>query len=171
MKFIRLTDDWKLEPRSNKTAVFHCLLSFGGASKTDERFVRVLAGVDPALNEGMFLLLKSGTDLIIGPGSDTTDRCLLFTGLDGGFRGNAWLDQEHTSATVISICQAGNNCDSRVAVIACLEVGQELVLHSKGRDSHDVVIYTWDGQNIQDQKIAEEEWQGSRVDATELEAF
>lgn len=122
----------------------------------------------PTLPEGKFRVIKTkekGTILVV-PGSDDTNRCLLFVGCAGGFRGGVSVVQEGTTGSLLKECSAGNNCESSVEVIALLDVGQSVAFHTSGRRTNEVYVYTWNGTSVEKKHYSAEEWRTRNVVAT-----
>lgn len=114
----------------------------------------------PTLPEGRFKVIKTkekGTILVV-PGEDNTNRCLLFVGCSGGFRGGVGVIADGTTGKVIKQCSAGNACESSVTVIALLEVGQSVAFHSTGRRNNEVYLHTWDGSKVEMKHFSKSEW-------------
>ena len=114
----------------------------------------------PTLPEGRFCVIKTkekGT-IIVVPGSDDTNRCLLFVGCAGGFRGGVAVIQDGTTGTILKECSAGNNCESSCEVIAILAIGQSVVFHSSGRRTNEVYQYTWNGAEVEKKHFSKSEW-------------
>ena len=119
-----------------------------------------LKATPPTLPENQFRVIKTkekGTILVV-PGSDDTNRCLIFVGCAGGFRGGVGLVSEDTTGSIIKECSAGNNCESSIEVIALLEVGQSVAFHTSGRRTNEVYQYTWDGTQVVKKHYSAEEW-------------
>lgn len=120
------------------------------------------------LPEGKFRVIKTkekGTILIV-PGSDDTNRCLLFIGCSGGFRGGVSVVQEGTTGSLLKECSAGNNCESSVEVIMLLDVDQSVAFHAFGRHTDEVYMYTWNGSLVESKHYSAEEWKTRNVVAT-----
>lgn len=120
-----------------------------------------IAAGPTTLPEGKFRVIKTrdkGTILVV-PGNDDTNRCLLFVGCAGGFRGGVALVQDGTTGNILKNCSAGNNCDSSVEVIALLETGQSVAFHSYGRRTNEVYLYTWNGTEIEKKTFSIKEWE------------
>lgn len=114
----------------------------------------------PTLPEGQFRVIKTkekGTILVV-PGSDDTNRCLLMVGCTGGFRGGVSLLQEGTTGQIIKSCSAGNACESSIEVIALLDVGQSVGFHTSGRGTNEVYVHTWDGTQVVKKHFSIKEW-------------
>ncbi|MDO8469704.1 MAG: hypothetical protein Q7S84_01640 [bacterium] len=114
----------------------------------------------PALPEGKFLVIKTkekGTILVV-PGEDKTNKCLLFAGCAGGFRGGVGIVESGTTGTILKQCSAGNNCESSIEVIAVLEVGQSVAFHTSGRRTNEVYVHTWNGTVVETKHYSTEEW-------------
>lgn len=114
----------------------------------------------PILPEGRFRVIKTrekGTLLVV-PGEDSTNRCLLFVGCEGGFRGGVGILDEGTTAQILKTCSAANACDSSCEVIALLEVGQTVAFHTSGRRSNEVYVYIWNGTEATKTHFSKEEW-------------
>ncbi len=119
-----------------------------------------LRSTPPILPEGKFRVIKTrekGTILVV-LGEDTTNRCLLFVGCEGGFRGGVSLLEDATTANILKVAEAGNRCDSSCEVIAILDVGQSVVFHTSGRRTDEVYVYTWNGTEVAKTHFSAEEW-------------
>jgi len=119
-----------------------------------------LQATQPTLPEGKFKVIKTrekGTILVV-PGDDRSNRCLLFVGCDGGFRGGESVLQDGTTATILKTCSAGNACESRTEVITLMEVGQTVAFYSYGRRTNEVYVYTWDGTEVKKTHYSKSEW-------------
>ena len=130
-----------------------------------------LQATQPTLPEGKFKVIKTkekGTILVI-PGEDKTNRCLLFVGCSGGFRGGESVLQDGTTATILKTCSAGNNCESRTEVIVLMEVGQTVAFYTYGRRTNEVYLYTWDGTEVKETHYSKSEWD-NRNAAAEIPA-
>ena len=122
----------------------------------------------PKLPEGKFRIIKTkekGTILIV-PGSDDTNRCLLFIGCKGGFRGGESIVQEGTTGQLLKQCSAGNNCESSTEAIVLLEVGQSIAFHTFGRRTDEVYLYTWNGTEMENKHFSIDEWKARNSVAT-----
>lgn len=126
----------------------------------------------PTLPEGQFRVIKTkekGTILIV-PGSDNSNRCLLFVGCVGGFRGGESILKDGTTGTVLKVCSAGNNCESSTEAIVLLELGQMIVFHSYGRRTDEVYTYLWNGEKIEEKHFSRSEWDNrGLISATQVE--
>ena len=114
----------------------------------------------PTLPEGKFRVIKTkekGTILVV-PGSDDTNRCLLFVGCAGGFRGGVGVISDGTTGTILKECSAGNNCESSTEVIVILEQGQSVAFHTSGRRTDEVYQYTWNGAEVEKKHFSKSEW-------------
>lgn len=112
------------------------------------------------LPEGKFRIIKTkekGTTLVV-PGDENTNRCLLFVGCEGGFRGGVRIMECDTTGALLAKCEAGNACDSSVETIALLDVGQSVAFHTWGRRTNEVYAYTWTGVEIETKHFSKEEW-------------
>lgn len=130
-----------------------------------------LQATQPTLPEGKFKVIKTkekGTILVI-PGEDHSNRCLLFVGCAGGFRGGESVLQDGTTATILKTCSAGNACESRTEVIALMEIGQTVAFYSYGRRTNEVYVYTWDGFGVEQTHYSKSEWD-SRKDLSAEDA-
>ncbi len=117
--------------------------------------------VGAELPEGNFRLIttkEKGTKLLV-PGRDTSKDVLLFVGEDSGFRGNVELLQSGTTAEIVKVCVGGTAIGWRMEVIARLQPGQTLAINSRGRGADDVVLYTWDGENVIRKAFTKAEWE------------
>lgn len=114
----------------------------------------------PTLPEGKFRVIKTkekGTILVV-PGNDDTNRCLLFVGCAGGFRGGESVLKDGTTGTILKICSAGNACESSTEVIVLLEPGQSIAFHTYGRRTNEVYLYTWNGVEVEKKHFSKSEW-------------
>lgn len=135
-----------------------------------EKLSRAVLQESPAiLPKGKFRVIKTrekGTILVV-PGRDDTNRCLLFVGCAGGFRGGVSLVAEGTTGEVLKKCSAGNNCESSLEVIALLEEGQSVAFHTTGRRTNEVLLYTWNGQEVERKHFSKPEWDARTVSEDE----
>jgi len=118
----------------------------------------------PEMIRDTFRIIKTkakGTIMVV-PGSDKTDRCLLFVGAKGGFRGDVFVFQKETTCNVLVECFAGNACDSSFHVIALLEKGESIAFHSVGRRTNHVYVYTWNGKEVNKRTLAYKEWESEQ---------
>lgn len=123
---------------------------FGGDLKSSQ----------PILAEGKFRVIKTrekGTILVV-PGEDSTNRCLLMVGCEGGFRGGVSLVESGTTGVILKEAEAGNRCDSSIHVCAILEVGQSVAFHTYGRRTDEVYLYTWNGTEVEKKHFSKAEW-------------
>ena len=123
------------------------------------------------LPEGEFQLIKTkekGTILVV-PGKDNTNRCLLFVGCGGGFRGSVDVIEDATTGSILKKCSAGNNCESSVEVVVLLEVGQSIVFHSTGRHTDEVYTHTWNGLCVVSKHYSNEEWITQNINSEDAE--
>jgi hypothetical protein len=114
----------------------------------------------PTLPEGKFRVIKTkekGTILVV-PGEDKTNRCLLFVGCAGGFRGGVGVIKDGTTGTILKECSAGNACESSTEVIVLLEPGQSIAFHTYGRRTNEVYLYTWNGAEVEKKHFSKSEW-------------
>jgi len=126
----------------------------------------------PTLPEGKFRVIKTrekGTILVV-PGEDKTNRCLLFVGCAGGFRGGVSVLKDGTSGTILKTCSAGNACESSIEVIVLLEPGQCITFWSYGRHTNEVYQYTWNGTEMEKKHFSKSEWDNRNAVNTETEA-
>ena len=114
----------------------------------------------PTLPEGKFRVIKTkekGTLLVV-PGSDDTNRCLLFVGCAGGLRGGVGVIKDGTTGTILKECSAGNACESSTEVIVLLEIGQSVAFHTWGRRTNEVYQYTWNVAEVEEKHFSNSEW-------------
>ena len=119
----------------------------------------------PTLPQDKFRVIKTkekGTILVV-PGEDKTNRCLLFVGCEGGFRGGVSVLEEGTTGTILKKCSAGNACESSVEVIVLLEPGQSIAFHTYGRSANEVYVYTWNGVSVEKKHFSKAEWESRNV--------
>lgn len=127
----------------------------------------------PTLPEGKFRVIKTrekGTILVV-PGSDDTNRCLLFVGCAGGFRGGVGVIKDGTTGSMIKECSAGNACESSIEVIVLLEVGQSVAFHTFGRRTNEVYLYTWNGTDVEKKNFSKSEWDDRNVITEDAEVL
>lgn len=115
----------------------------------------------PTLPENQFRVIKTkekGTILVV-PGEDKTDRCLLFVGCEGGSRGGVEILEEFTTSQILKTCSAGNAGTSAIETICLLSPGQTIVFYSWGRGGvKTVYTYTWDGTKVKEKEYTKDEW-------------
>ena len=114
----------------------------------------------PTLLEGRFQVIKTKEKetIMVVPGEDSTNRCLLFIECSGGFRGDVGIISDGTTGTILKKCSAGNACDSSITVIVLLDVGQSVAFHSTGRRTNEVYLHTWDGEKVEAKHFSKAEW-------------
>jgi hypothetical protein len=126
------------------------------------------------LPENQFRVIKTaekGTILVV-PGRDDSNKCLLFVGIAGGFRGACGVKEEGTTGQILKTCAASAACESGTEVIALLDVGQTVALWSTGRRNNDVELYTWDGTQVSHKSFTGDEWKArNAVAAPEAEQY
>lgn len=123
----------------------------------------------PTLPEGKFRVIKTqekGTILVV-PGDDDTNRCLLFVGAKGGFRGGARIVEDATTASILLKCSAANKCNSSIEVVALFEVGQSVAFYVFGQCTSQVYLYTWNGETVEAKHFSSEEWKVRGIMAAE----
>jgi len=110
--------------------------------------------IGPAmLPDGEFKVVKTGNTVMVVPGEDDTNRCLLFIANKAGSRGVSVLE----AGTTGKIIKETHCCDgTAVGVIALLEPGQAVAFHDCGTD--EVRQYTWDGSAIKSKRVSKAEW-------------
>ncbi len=162
MRHIILSKYW--EYNEEPFPAYRCELIFG-RNKRDREFLPMKnIAPDPeeqTLPEGQFRVIKTkekGTILVV-PGSETTNRCLLFVGCSGGFRGGVRILEDGTDENVIlKTCVAGNNCESRAEVVALLKEGESVTFQAFGRRVNQVYQYTWNGEEVEEKSFSASEW-------------
>ncbi len=125
----------------------------------------------PTLPENRFRVIKTkekGTILVV-PGNDDTNRCLLFVGCAGGFRGGESVLQDGTTGTILKTCSAGNACESSTEVIVLLEPGRSIAFHTYGRHTNEVYLYTWNGAEVEKKHFSKSEWDNRNAITNEPE--
>ena len=125
----------------------------------------------PTLPENKFRVIKTrekGTILVV-PGEDKTNRCLLFVGCAGGFRGGVSVLKDGTTGAILKTCSAGNACESSIEVIVLLEPGQSIAFWSYGRHTNEVYQYTWNGTEVEKKHFSKVEWDNRNAVNTEPE--
>lgn len=170
MKHVNLSTRWIFS--EDPFPRFRAPLVFGG-NKRDSAFLptKVNPGEDGILEENKFKLIKTrekGTLLIV-PGEDTTNRCLLFTDCSGGFRGRVSLIKGEPLKTA----SARDKCKSCISAIFLLNAGESVAFHSIGRRTNKIVQYTFDGIDVNKKIFKKAEWdaQKSIEEEIDLRAF
>ena len=97
--------------------------------------------------------------VMVVPEEDTTDRCLLFIGAAGGFRGTVSVFQEGTTGTVLMECSAGNGFESCLEAAVILEPDRSVAFRVRS-PRHDMVLpCIWkDGKNMKWERYTTAEW-------------
>jgi hypothetical protein len=171
MKHIRVDRD-SFEFSNDPFPAFRSSLIFG-RNKRDFQFLPVKdvpIDEDGLMPENKFRLIKTkakGT-LMIVPGIDTTNRALVFCGINDGFRGSSGILDE-TDAQIIKHCHAAAACEGRNEVIALLKPGQQAVLYSRGRRTNYVICHNWDGNNLHTTEYKRSEWDALQQDQEDYE--
>jgi hypothetical protein len=140
---------------------FRVSLSYG-RNQNSRGFIAV-NGVTPndrgELPENAFQVRKTAEgQVVISAGEDSTQRCLLFVGQIGGFRGGVSILEEETTGKVLASCSASNACESGIECIALLDVGQAIAFHRTGRNTNEIMVYSWDGVTIEEKAWAIQDW-------------
>ena len=168
MKHVAISRMW--EYSTEPFPAYRCQLVFG-RRKHDRAFLPVKDIItDPQegvhlLPEGKFRVIKTrqkGTILVV-PGEDTTRRCLLFAGANGGFRGGVCLIEDATTAKILKACAAGNACQSAIAIAALMDVGETIAFRSYGRRCDEVYAYTWTGEDVEKKHYSWSEWEARKT--------
>jgi hypothetical protein len=159
MKHFRL--DGSFEYSEEPFPAFRSRLVYG-RNKRDFEFLptKVQPDEEGILPEGQFRLIETREKktLLVVPGTDTTNRALVFVGASEGFRGSCGL-RDDTTAKILKKCYAGNATSGRVEVIALMEVGQRLIFYSTGRRNNDVIVHEFNGQEIESTTYTKDEYQ------------
>lgn len=117
------------------------------------------------LPEDRFSVIKTqekGTILAVS-GEDKTNRCLLFVGCAGGFRGGVSVLTDKTTGTILMECSAGNACESSVEAIVILDIGQTIAFYTFGRRTNEVYQYLWNGKEVEKKHFSKAEWDSRSV--------
>lgn len=171
MKHIRV--DHSFQFSNDPFPAFRSELIFG-RNKRDFQFLPVKdveIDEDGLMPENQFRLIKTkekGTIMIV-PGRDTSNRALVFCGINDGFRGSSGLLETGTDARIIQHCSAGAACEGRNEIIALLEPGQQIVLYSRGRRTNRVECHRWDGNVLVTTEYARSEWNALQQDQEDFE--
>lgn len=160
MRHIILKSGWRYS--EEPFPAFRVEMSYG-RNRHSRDFIAV-SGVKPdddgLLPEGQFRLARSKKDgsVLVIAGQDKSDRCLLFAGASGGFRGDVTLFDEVTTGKLLSVCSAGNACESGIEVAVLLSVGESLAFHSTGRRTNQVEVHTWTGNELDSRVWSKRDW-------------
>jgi len=106
----------------------------------------------PTLPEGKFRLVKTSDVIMVVPGEDSTNRCLLFVANKSHGKVSVLFDG--TTGTIIKECHCFDG--NAVGVIALLEPDQAVAFHDCG--SNEVRQYTWSGSAVESKRIPKAEW-------------
>lgn len=126
----------------------------------------------PTLPEGQFRVIKTrekGTILVV-PGDEPSNRALVFLGEGSGFRGDVCVIPAGTTANILLDSYSGTRLGSHIDVVAIFDIGQSISFHSWGRRNNDVLVYTWDGREINRKVYTKEEWDVANNPTKEAEA-
>ena len=115
--------------------------------------------------EGEFQVVKTSKEgrevILVRPGSDNTDRVLLFIG-DCSARGDVRIYEPGTTGTVLAVCKAENEKEGRIEVAVILSPGQTIAFNRRSEHycTDNVAIYGWDGTKVQLVTLAtRKEWE------------
>lgn len=133
-----------------------------GHNQRDREFIGV-NGVTPGeggvLPENTFKVVKTKEGaIILAAGEDTTPRCLLFAGSNGGFRGGVEVFAEATTGRVLKTCSASNAMESGIQIAALLNIGQSVGFYAYGRRTDAIQVYTWNGKEIETKSWSKQAW-------------
>lgn len=152
-----MSSEWKWS--TDPFPAFRGYMSYG-QNQHDEGFIAV-NGVIPDKNgilpENNFRVLKIEDKILIASGQDTTNRCLLFIGSAGGFRGEVSIFDEG-NGKILSSISASNACQSGIEAIVLLDVGQSVAFHATGRRTNQIETHVWNGKKIQSKTWNKQEW-------------
>lgn len=119
-----------------------------------------LKATAPTLPEGKFQIIKTREQgmILVVPGNDTANRCLLFVGCDSGFHGSVEIVQGATTAQIIKKFVVSNSSKLRIDVIAILDVEQRVVFHASGCNIDEVYVYRWSSGEVRSARCSKSEW-------------
>ena len=108
-----------------------CDLIFG-RNKRDKCFIPLVGLSD--LSDGQFVSVSKnarGTNVIKPSVADDTTDILLFTTIEGGFRGGVTI--YNNGGTIIAQAAASAACESAISLAVVLEDSQEIIFQEYGR--------------------------------------
>lgn len=157
MKHVKICSHWgyKTEPFS----AFSIELYFG-RNKNQRKTIpcKVTPDEKGILPEGEFTIIKTrekGTIMIV-PGKDVTNRCLLMVGCSEGFRGSVSITK--CDGEILSECYAGAACEGYISATVILKKDEQIVFHSTGRRTNNYVEYTFNGSDVIQKVYSAEEY-------------
>jgi len=156
----RVAEQFKADYNALPVVLIGDKIPTSGNYREDEWDRAVIKASLPILPESKFRVIKTrekGTILVVS-GDDTSNRCLLFVGCAGGFRGGVSILADGTTGNLLKECSAGNNCESSTEAVILLDVGQSIAFHSQGRRTDEVYVYTWDGDEVLQRHYSKSEW-------------
>lgn len=132
-----------------------CDLIFG-RNKRDKCFIPLVGLSD--LSDGQFVTVSKnakGTNVIKPSVADTTD-ILLFTTIEGGFRGG--VRKFNVGGTIIAEAAASAACESAIALAVVLEDNQEIIFQETGRYGTFYHVFINQNGNAIKNKLAKEDF-------------
>jgi len=159
---------WKFKPAGLETS-----LDFGKYQKD----VAILPIIGKAyilgdeIVSGTFAIGQNANEdySIMAGKEDTSSRMLLTAGVRGGFRGDVWVIENLTTATILKSCYAASKVDSEYRFAAILEPGQQIVVLSTGRGEETLNVFTLSNDGVYShQLMTNEEWEATHLDAEEF---
>ena len=133
-----------------------CDLIFG-RNKRDRAFIPLAGGLSD-LSDGQFVSVSKnakGTNVIKPSVADTTD-ILLFTTIEGGFRGG--IRKYNIGGTIIAEAQASAACESAIALAIILKDKEEIIAEEYGRYGTFYHIFINQNGNAIKNKLAKEDF-------------
>jgi hypothetical protein len=173
MKHVVLSKDgWQFS--ASPFPAFRVSLSYG-RNQNSRGFIAV-NGVTPndrgELPENAFQVRKTAEgQVVISAGEDTTQRCLLFVGQIGGFRGGVSILEEETTGKVLASCSASNACESGIEAVVLMSVGETLTFweYDDGRGRFvGAIQYEWNGAEVVKHVYTSKEWKARSLATADL---
>jgi hypothetical protein len=100
---------------------------------------------------------EKGTIMLV-PSQTASNRVLLAGQVWGGFRGGASVNSEHTNGNVLWSVTSSKHCKGMVAVLAILDIGQQIVFHSYGRRHDLYIVMQNEAGAVKRQEFQGDEW-------------
>ena len=165
MKHIIMNSNWKYS--KEPFPAYRCELVYG-VNKRDFKFIPIknLKPIEDENNniklpDHQFKVIKTkekGTIMIV-PGNTADDgKCLLFFSIKDGFRGDSGIIEDDTTAQIIKKCEAHNACEGSVHIASVFKKDEKIVVYSNGRHNNDIVIFTWNGEELTQDKMTISEY-------------
>jgi len=114
----------------------------------------------PMLPENQFQITTKENKVVVIPGEDHSNRCLMFVGHSSHKENNVLLLREGTTAEILLRMWAKERFYSshRMEVVALMEAGQKVSFYVERGHSSKVYSVTWTGETYLENEVSSKVW-------------